>query len=205
MEGRPGTVKKIVIATKNKGKVREMINAFSELDVELVSLAQFGDLPDAVEDGRTFAENALIKARFYAAQTGCACLADDSGLEVDILGGAPGVYSARFAGEQADDAMNNAKLVSELAKANCSEAAARYRCVLAFVDTDGTERTTSGTCEGTVRREAAGEQGFGYDPYFYVESSHKTMAQLTLAEKDEISHRGMALRRMAKELAAYRK
>ena len=95
-------MKKIVIATKNKGKVREMMDAFAGLPVELISLAEFGNLPDAVEDGQTFAENALLKARFYAQQTGCACLADDSGLEVDALDGAPGVYSARFAGAAAD-------------------------------------------------------------------------------------------------------
>lgn len=195
-------MKKIVVATKNKGKIREMINAFEGLDIELVPLSEFGDLPDAVEDGETFAENALIKARFYMKQTGEACLADDSGIEVDALDGAPGVYSARFAGYHADDAANNEKLLSELVRVGKKESAADYRCVLAFVDTDGTEKTVDGICRGTVKPVARGEGGFGYDPYFYVETD-KTMAELTLEEKDKISHRGEALRNMAGYLKNY--
>ncbi len=194
-------MKKIVIATKNKGKVREMREALSHLPVEVVSLAEFGALPDAVEDGKTFAENARIKASFYRGKTGCACLADDSGLEVEVLGGKPGIFSARFAGFHADDATNNAKLMEELRKAGVESSAADYRCALAFVDEDGTSLLTEGRCDGTVRMVPKGENGFGYDPYFYTEAyPGRTMAELSLEEKDAISHRGRALRAMVKEL-----
>ncbi|MCR5446896.1 MAG: XTP/dITP diphosphatase [Schwartzia sp.] len=192
-------MKKIVVATKNKGKIREMMSAFEGLDVELIPLSAFGELPDAVEDAETFEENALIKARFYMEKTGEACLADDSGLEVDALGGAPGVYSARFSGYHADDASNNEKLLSELKRVGKKESPAAYRCVLAFVDTDGKECTADGVCSGTIKPVPRGEGGFGYDPYFYVEEN-KTMAELTLDEKDKISHRGEALRGMAEIL-----
>ncbi len=177
-----------------------MLEAFADLPVELISLAEFGDIPEPVEDGTTFAANALLKAHFYAKQTNCACLADDSGLEVDALGGAPGVYSARFAGETADDAANNAKLLRELASLGREESPARYRCVLAFVD-GLQELLADGSCEGVIRRYPAGREGFGYDPYFYTPKLSKTMAELTLAEKNAISHRGMALRAMAEKLA----
>ena len=173
-------MKKIVIATKNRGKVREMREALSHLPVEVVSLAEFGALPDAVEDGKTFAENARIKASFYRGKTGCACLADDSGL---------------------DDATNNAKLMEELRKAGVESSPADYRCALAFVDEDGTSLLTEGRCDGTVRMVPKGENGFGYDPYFYTEAyPGRTMAELSLEEKDAISHRGRALRAMVKEL-----
>lgn len=195
-------MKKIVVATKNPGKIREMTMAFRELPVELVALASFGSLPDAVEDGATFAANAEIKARFYMQATGVACLADDSGLEVEALGGAPGVYSARFAGYHADDAANNAKLLDELTRVGRAQSAAAYRCVLAFVDTNGRSLLASGSCQGTVKKEPRGVGGFGYDPYFYIEEN-KTMAELMLQEKDKISHRGNALREMAKLLNVY--
>lgn len=195
-------MKKIVVATKNPGKIREMTTAFRELPVELVALASFGSLPDAVEDGATFAANAEIKARFYMQATGVACLADDSGLEVEALGGAPGVYSARFAGYHADDAANNAKLLDELTRVGRAQSAAAYRCVLAFVDTNGRSLLASGSCQGTVKKEPRGVGGFGYDPYFYIEEN-KTMAELMLQEKDKISHRGNALREMAKLLNVY--
>lgn len=195
-------MKKIVVATKNQGKVREILHAFQGLEVELVSLADFGELPDAVEDGETFEDNARIKANFYRQQTGCACLADDSGLEVAVLGNAPGVHSARFAGEHADDAANNAKLVAELGRIGVEESSAAYCCVLVFVDTDGTTFRASGSCPGAVRKTARGTGGFGYDPYFYIDAVH-TMAEITLAEKEKISHRGAALRSMAKKLEAY--
>ena len=154
-----------------------------------------------MEDGETFAENARIKAAFYREKTGCACLADDSGLEVEVLGGKPGIYSARFAGFHADDATNNEKLMEELRKAGVESSAADYRCALAFVDEDGTSLLTEGRCDGTVRMEPKGENGFGYDPYFYTEAyPGRTMAELSLEEKDAISHRGRALRAMVKEL-----
>ena len=172
-------MKKIGIATKNNGKVREMREALSHLPVEGVSLAEFGALPDAVEDGKTFAENARIKAHAYALATHCACVADDSGLEVAALGGAPGVHSARFSGTHGDDAANNEKLVAELAARGLTQSAADYRCALVFEDTDGTVYTADGRCDGTVRTQPRGEGGFGYDPYFYV--GERSMAELTFA------------------------
>lgn len=198
-----GTAKlKIVIATKNQGKVREMINAFQGLPVELVSLADLAErFQEPVEDGDTFAANSLLKAGYYQKQTGMACLADDSGLEVEALGGAPGVYSARFAGENASDADNNAKLQQELKKLGRESSPAAYQCALTFMDTEGRVLTAKGFCRGEIRLQARGENGFGYDPYFYV--GDVTMAEMSLAEKQAISHRGAALREMAKLLQDY--
>ncbi len=199
-------MQKIVIATKNPGKVREMAAALSTLPFEVVSLAEFGDLPDAVEDGQTFAENARIKAVFYRQQTGCACIADDSGLEIAVLDGAPGIHSARFAGFHADDATNNAKMVAELRRAGVSESAADYRCAIAFVDTDGTELMAEGRCDGQIKLAPRGTNGFGYDPYFYPQAyPDRTMAELTLQEKQQISHRGKALKALSQKLEAGRK
>ncbi|MGM9559879.1 RdgB/HAM1 family non-canonical purine NTP pyrophosphatase [Anaerovibrio slackiae] len=193
---------KIVIATKNQGKVREMINAFQGLPVELVSLADLAErFQEPVEDGDTFAANSLLKAEYYCKQTGMACLADDSGLEVEALGGAPGVYSARFAGENASDADNNAKLQQELKKLGRESSPAAYQCALTFMDADGRVLTAKGFCRGEIRLQARGENGFGYDPYFYV--GDVTMAEMSLAEKQAISHRGAALREMTVLLQDY--
>jgi len=195
-------MKKIVIATKNKGKIKEIKDAFLNLPVELVSLGDIdSELPEPIEDGDTFIENSLIKAKYYQEQTGMACLADDSGLEVEALGGAPGVYSARYSGENADDASNNAKLVEELRKLGMDSSEADYQCALTFIDIDGSVLQSQGFCRGEIRLEAVGSNGFGYDPYFYV--GDKSMAQLTLEEKDTISHRGDALRKMAVQLKEY--
>ena len=191
--------KKIVIATKNLDKLRELETAFEGWDVEILSLADIDDFPDAIEDGETFEENAEIKARFFCEKTGLACLADDSGLEVDALGGRPGVYSARFAGYHAHDITNNYKLVEEMEKVGATESPACYRCALCFIDTDGTKICSEGTVKGTIKIEARGVGGFGYDPYFYLEEN-KTMAELTTEEKDLISHRGAALREIIPKL-----
>ena len=192
-------MKQIVLASKNLDKVKEMRLALQELPVEILSLADFAEMPDAVEDGATFEDNALIKARFFGDRTGLACLADDSGLEVDALNGLPGVYSARFAGYHADDATNNQKLLDELSKIGVNESGAAYRCALAFVDIDGTEIVTHGTISGKIKTVAQGTGGFGYDPYFYINAS-RTMAQLSATEKNRISHRGAALREMILKL-----
>jgi XTP/dITP diphosphohydrolase len=197
-------MKKIVVATKNPGKIREMMHAFEGLAVELVPLSAFGDMPDAPENGMTFSDNAHSKAAFYMRRTHMACLADDSGLEVDALNGAPGVYSARFAGGHADDAANNEKLLAELARAGVASSRAAYRCVLTMVDTNGNTLMAAGSCPGEVRLESRGNGGFGYDPYFYIDD-HRTMAELSLEEKDRLSHRGQALRKMAEQLAGYLK
>ncbi len=188
-------MKKIVLASKNSDKVKEMRLALQDLPVEILSLADFPEMPDAVEDGTTFEDNALIKAKFFAARTGLACLADDSGLEVDALNGLPGVHSARFAGYHADDDTNNQKLLDELGKIGATESKAAYRCALAFVDTDGTEIITQGKIDGTIKIAAQGTGGFGYDPYFYI-SDNRTMAQISRTEKNQISHRGAALKEM---------
>ncbi len=180
-------------------KVKEMRLVLKNLPLEILSLADFDNLPDAVEDGATFEENALIKAKFFREQTELACLADDSGLEVDALNGLPGVHSARFAGYHADDITNNQKLLDELKKIGVTESAAAYRCALAFVDTDGTELLTEGKISGKIKTVAQGSGGFGYDPYFYIDE-RRTMAQLSVDEKNLISHRGAALREMILKL-----
>ena len=175
-----------------------MREAFREFPVELLSLAEAGDFPEPVEDGATFAENARIKARFYRERTGLACVADDSGLEVSALDGAPGVHSARFSGFHADDATNNAKLLRELERAGAEESPADYRCALVFAGENGEEILAEGRCDGVVRKVARGENGFGYDPYFYV--GDRTIAEMGLEEKDRISHRGEALRKLVEKL-----
>ena len=195
-------MKKIVIGTKNEKKLLELKDAFRDLPVEIVSVAEFGDIPDAVEDGETFSENALIKAKFFMEKTGCACIADDSGLEVEALDGMPGVHSARYAGFHAEDVTNNRVLMKELEKVGVEESRADYRCALVFVDTNGTKLETGGVCYGTIKKIARGNGGFGYDPYFYFDSG-KTMAELSLEEKDKISHRGAALRKMVTMLENY--
>ena len=194
--------KRIVIATGNQGKVREMINAFQDLDVELVSLKELPEkYPEPVEDGDSFRANSLLKARYYCQKTGMACLADDSGLEAEALQGAPGVYSARYAGETATDEENNRRLIDELHKLGLDSSPAAYRCVLTFVDNDGTELVADGKCEGEIRLLPKGQNGFGYDPYFYI--GERTMAEMSLAEKQAVSHRGEAIGKMADLLAAY--
>ena len=192
-------MKKILIATRNIGKLKEIKAAFAELHAEILCLTDFENLPDAVEDGVTFEENARIKAKFFNNLTGLSCLADDSGLEVDALHGAPGVKSARFAGYHADDATNNSKLLAELKKIGVTHSPADYRCALVFVDVDGTEISADGKIDGTIKISPKGNGGFGYDPYFYITDS-KTMAELTPAEKDAISHRGEALRKILPKL-----
>lgn len=192
-------MKKIVLASKNTDKVKEMRLVLKNLPLEILSLADFDEMPDAVEDGTTFEQNAIIKAKFFREQTGLACLADDSGLEVDALDKMPGVHSARFAGYHADDDTNNQKLLKELGKVGVTQSKAAYRCALAFVDTDGTEILTSGSINGTIKTIPKGNGGFGYDPYFYIDDD-RTMAQISVEEKNLISHRGAALRAMAIKL-----
>ena len=190
-----------IAATNNPGKMAEMRRILERMGHTVRSQREAGVTLEPEENGTTFAENARIKAAFYQQQTGCACLADDSGLEVEVLGGKPGIFSARFAGFHADDATNNEKLLAELRKAGVESSPADYRCALAFVDVDGTSLVTEGRCDGTVRMVAKGENGFGYDPYFYTEDyPGRTMAEISFEEKDAISHRGKALRAMVEEL-----
>lgn len=189
--------------------MREMRAAFKNLPLEIVSLDRFGDLPDAVEDGKTFADNALIKAKFFMELTGLACIADDSGLCVDALDDMPGVYSARYASlrstididhaPDSTDGDNNQMLLDELDRIGVEQSAAAYKCALCFVDVDGSIVETGGKCQGTIKKIPRGTGGFGYDPYFYI-NDDKTMAELTFEQKDRISHRGEALRKMVEIL-----
>ena len=186
---------KLVLATANEGKIAELARILDGLDVQLVPMSDF-DLEQAEETGTTFAENALIKARAVAGATGLPALADDSGIEVDALDGRPGVYSARYAGEDGDgaDAANNAKLLAELEGVPDEERTGRFVCVAALVTPDGGEWTTRGTMEGRVAHAPRGDQGFGYDPLFVTEGETRTNGELPPAEKDARSHRGKAFR-----------
>jgi XTP/dITP diphosphohydrolase len=198
---RPGSTgqRRIVVATGNAHKLEEIRAILADrglVGVELVSMREF-DVPSPVEDGATFEANALIKARACAEVTGLPSLADDSGLVVDALGGAPGVYSARYAGEPSDDAANNAKLVAELAGVPLVQRTARFVCAAALVSPQGLEQTVRGTMEGSIVDDPRGPNGFGYDPHFVPSAADgRTSAELAPPEKDAISHRGDAFRRL---------
>ena len=189
-----GALTSILFATTNPGKLREVRAALSGLPLELTALTDCPGLPDAVEDGATFEQNARIKALHFAALVKGWILADDSGLEVDALGGAPGVHSARYAGRERDDAGNNAKLIAELAGCPAEQRTARFRCVLALARPGEICLTVEGKVEGVIADQAAGENGFGYDPHFFVPSLGVTLAQLSSERKNQISHRGNAVK-----------
>ena len=192
---------KLLIATKNMGKVREYRELLADLPFDVVSLADVGVDADVEETGETFAENALLKARAYARLSGLLTWADDSGLAVDALDGWPGVHSARHAGPDATDADRIDILLRRLADAPTGERGAAFHCVVAIAMPDGRAWTTAGMCPGVIIDEPAGSGGFGYDPVFFVPELGKTFAQLTSAEKNAISHRGIAARKAAKLLA----
>ncbi|EGO65420.1 XTP/dITP diphosphatase [Acetonema longum] len=195
---------KLIVASKNRGKIAEIAAKLAASPFAVLSVLDVGDIPEPEETGSTFAENAELKARYYAGRTGLPCLADDSGLEVDVLDSQPGVYSARFAGEHATDAANNEKLLGLLANVPARQRTARFRCALAFIDPEGTLLTADGTCEGIILGQPRGSNGFGYDPLFYIPALGKTLAEIDLAEKNRISHRARALGRMAGQLREYR-
>lgn len=182
----------LVVATKNPGKLREIREILGS-DVRLLSLTDFPGVGDIVEDGRTFEANAIKKALAVANHTGHVSLADDSGLEVDALNGAPGVYSARFAGEEATDEQNNVKLLQLLEDTPDEQRTARFRCVIAVGAPDGSVQTAEGTTEGRILQNPRGTGGFGYDPLFLVSDLRRTFAELPPAEKNRLSHRGKAL------------
>ena len=186
---------KVVLASKNKHKLAEISRITEKFDMELILQSELGIDLDVEENGTTFEENSLIKAEAVMKATGLPALADDSGIAVDALNGAPGIYSARFAGEQRSDADNNAKVLQLLEGVEDSNRTARFFCVIAIVLPDGREYTVEGTCEGTILHALRGEGGFGYDSLFYVESLDKTFAELTMEEKNRISHRGHANRK----------
>lgn len=199
----------LLVATRNGGKTREFREAFAALGVRVIDLREYegAAIPPIVEDGATFADNARIKAQTVATATGLLTLADDSGLCVDRLGGAPGVYSARYAGPNATDAENNAKLLRELRLAAERDGAAdarspaRFVCCLALYDpATGACMVEEGTVEGEIVPEPSGTGGFGYDPLFWLPTHGCTMAELPVEEKNRISHRGAALRRLIARL-----
>lgn len=187
----------IVLASRNAHKVREIRSILREINATVLSLEDFPDIPEIPETGESFAENALIKARAVFEHTGLWTLSDDSGLEVDALGGAPGVYSARFAGRERDYAANNRKLLEALQGIPPERRTARFRCVVAIVG-PGVERTVEGVVEGRIIEELRGSGGFGYDPLFVPEGYEQTFAELGEAVKNHISHRARAFRKAGK-------
>ena len=192
----------LVLATRNNGKVAEMQRLMSSHAPHLIlkSVAEF-NLDDVEETGESFEENALLKATTIARATGLPALADDSGLCVDSLGGAPGIYSARYSGVHGDDAANIDKLLSELA--GSEERSAAFICVIALALPDGRNLIVRGELRGTIRHSRSGENGFGYDPIFQPEGMNRTLAELSPETKDEISHRGAALREIAPKIAPF--
>ena len=192
---------KLVVATNNQGKVKELKKLLEPLGFEPVSLKDEGIEIEVVEDGETFAENARLKAEAVYNIVHCPVIADDSGLEIDFLDGAPGIYSARYAGENATDKERMEKVLSELEGTDESLRTARVVCALYCILDDETEYSVLGTCDGVIGTEPVGENGFGYDPIFVLPDG-RTMAELEASEKNEISHRANALRKLAEVLAA---
>jgi XTP/dITP diphosphohydrolase len=190
----PSPARRLVVATANPGKLREFRSLLAGLPFHLTSLGEL-QLPSPEETGSSFLANATLKARHAAALSGSAALADDSGLEVDALGAAPGIHSARYAGLKADDAANNLKLVAALAGLPAGQRRARYRCALVFVESpDAPALTADGVWEGVIIDAPRGTGGFGYDPYFWLPELNKTVAELDPEEKNRRSHRGAAAR-----------
>ncbi len=187
-------MKSIVLATKNPGKIKEIRELFDDLNIDILTLEDFPDIPPIIEDGNTFEENALKKARAVAEATGKPSIADDSGLEVICLNGKPGIYSSRYAGIDSGDEKNNMKLLNELKDVPLDKRGARYVCVVALVTEDGYEKTFRGECNGIIVDTPRGKGGFGYDPIFFIPEKGKSMAELSLKEKNQISHRGKAFR-----------
>ncbi len=191
---------KIVFASKNRGKIRELNALLEGMNVNLLSLHDYPDVPNIIEDGNTFLENALKKARVISEYTGGTIIADDSGLEVDYLEGAPGIHSARYAGAGATDERNICKLLEELDGVPTEKRRAAFRCALVLYRTDGTFETFEGKLEGSIATEPAGNKGFGYDPVFIVPEYRKTVAQLDPETKNRISHRAVAFAKLKKSL-----
>jgi len=198
-------VKEIVLASSNSGKVREINQLLATLDLQVQPQSEFG-VVDAEETGLTFVENAILKARNAARHTGLPAIADDSGIEVDALNGAPGIYSARFAGEGASDQQNLDKLLAELEGLPDAQRSARFQCLMVFLQhaNDPTPLICQGTWEGRILLAARGDNGFGYDPVFYVPTHDCSSAELPADVKNALSHRGQALRKLVAALQQYR-
>ncbi|MFH0959085.1 MAG: XTP/dITP diphosphatase [Pseudomonadota bacterium] len=187
----------LVIATRNRGKFVEIARLLRGTEVDLLSLDDFPELPDVLEDGETFEENALKKARFVSTSLGLPALADDSGLCVDALSGRPGVMSARYAGPKADDRLRYIKILEEMREIEDHLRTARFVCAVALVCPGGQEELFRGVCEGLILREPRGVGGFGYDPIFYYEELGRSFGELDLETKNLVSHRGRALKLFA--------
>jgi XTP/dITP diphosphohydrolase len=194
----------VIVATRNKGKVREIREALKGLGLRIYALSDFRDVPEVEEDGKSFTENALKKARFYSKYFGKLTMADDSGLEVDGLKGMPGIYSARYSGEGASSQKNNEKLLQEMEGISLSKRGARFKCIIAMVSPDGREAMAEAACKGRIGFREKGKKGFGYDPLFILPKYGKTMAELSLEEKNKISHRGKALRKIRKIIKTFK-
>jgi XTP/dITP diphosphohydrolase len=192
----------LVVATRNPGKLREIRRLLDGAGIVVLGLEAFPGLPEVEEDGESFAANAAKKAETIAALTGRMCLADDSGLTVEALDGAPGIHSARYAGSQGDDAANNRRLLQELAQIPDERRRAAFCCVMALSRPGAPTTFFSGRVTGRILHAPRGEGGFGYDPLFLVDGDERTMAELPLDEKNRISHRGQALRQVVAALAA---
>lgn len=190
-------MKRVVLATSNAGKLKELCEMLAGLDIEVVSQRELG-IEDVVETGLSFVENAILKARHAALASGLPAIADDSGLEVDALDGAPGIYSARYAGPDATDAHNNHKLLKALADVPPEQRTARFQCLLVYLRHahDPTPLICQGSWEGRILEAPRGEQGFGYDPLFWVPDLGCSSAELTPEHKNRLSHRGQALRKL---------
>ncbi len=187
----------LVLASRNAGKTGELREFLKDFPIEIKNLDDFGPIPPVEEDGTTFDENAYKKAAFTAKVLGLPALADDSGLEVDALGGLPGVHSARYAGPNASDTDNSAKLQREMK--DKTNRAANFVCVISIAVPSGAALTYEGRCEGLIAEAPAGENGFGYDPLFYYPPLNRTFAQLSVEEKNQVSHRGKAMAQLKKE------
>jgi XTP/dITP diphosphohydrolase len=193
----------VIVATRNRGKLREFRDALKGLNLRIHGLSDFPEAPEVEEDGESFTENALKKARFYATDLRKLTLADDSGLEVDSLKGRPGVYSARYAGGKASSQENNRKLLRELQGVPISKRGARFKCIVAIRSPEGKEAIAEGSCKGRIGFKEKGKKGFGYDPLFILPKEGKTMAELSLEEKNRVSHRGKALRKIRKIIKTF--
>ena len=193
---------KLIFATGNEGKMKEIRMILADMGMEILSMKEAGVDTDIVEDGTTFEENALIKARTVAAVSGLPAMADDSGLEVDYLDKAPGIYSARFLGEDTSYDIKNNYILDKLKDVPVEQRSARFVCAIALADAEGKTITKRATIEGYIGYEIRGENGFGYDPIFMVPEYDKTTAELSIEEKNKISHRAKALQAMKEELLA---
>lgn len=193
---------KVTLASSNKGKLAEFQQLLSGLNFDVVPQSEF-QVPDAIENGLSFVENAIIKARHASKLTGLPAIADDSGLEVDFLNGAPGIYSSRFSGENATDEKNNQRLLSLLQEAEENERTARFQCLLVYMrhPEDPTPIICQGTWEGLITLNPEGENGFGYDPIFYIPEFGCTSAQLEKIQKNKVSHRGKAMALLLEQLS----